>query len=98
MRKQEKIILWPVYFDNLKTRREGRKIPKSVSVPNPRLKELQEAAETLRLKVTLEAEAAHPANPWIKTGRLWIEKEKSKINIINRIAKELVNIRQTQKK
>lgn len=98
MRKQEKIILWPVYFDNSKTRREGRKVPKSVSVPNPRLKELQEAAETLRFKVILEAEAAHPAIPWIKTGRLLIKKEKSKIKTINRIAKELVKIRQTQKK
>jgi signal recognition particle subunit SRP19 len=98
MRKQDKIMLWPVYFDSSKTRREGRKAPRNYSISNPKLKDLQKAAETLGFKVRLEAEAAHPAIPWVKTGRLWVEKEKSKAETIIRIGKALVKIRQAQKK
>lgn len=98
MRKQENVVLWPVYFDNSKTRREGRKVPKNVAVSNPRLKELHKAAEVLGFSVKLEVDAAHPAIPWMKTGRMWVKKDKSKMKTIARIAKELLKIRQKEKK
>jgi len=98
MRKQKKIILWPVYFDSSKTRKEGRKVPKSVAVSNPNLAELQRVAEHLRLKPEAEANTAHSAAPWRKTGRIWVQKKGAKMQILMKIAKEIVAIRQQAKK
>lgn len=98
VRKQKKTIIWPVYFDSSKTRREGRKIPKNVTVPNPNLAELQKAAEQLGLKPEPEADVAHPAIPWRKTGRLWIQLKGAKIPTLLKIAKEIVSMRQQAKK
>lgn len=98
MRKQGKVILWPVYFDRSRTKKEGRRVPKSLAVPNPRLKELQMAAEMLGLKPEVKADAAHPAIPWLKTGRLWVRKDKSKMNTLIRVADELARVRQLEKK
>ncbi len=98
MRKQDNVVIWPVYFDNSKTRREGRKVPKNVAVSNPRLKELHEAAEVLGFSVRIEVDKAHPAIPWMNTGRMWVKKDESKMNIITKIGEELLRIRKKEKK
>lgn len=98
MRKQDKVMLWPVYFDRSRTKKEGRRVPKNIAVPNPRLKELHVAAEHLGLKPDVKADAAHPATPWLKTGRLWVQKDKSKTSTLIKVADELVRVRQLEKK
>lgn len=98
MRKQKKTILWPVYFDSSKTRKEGRKVPKNVAVLNPSLAELQQVAEHLGLKPEGDGNAAHPAIPWQKTGRIWIENKETKMQILMKTAKEIVAIRQQTKR
>lgn len=98
MQKQKKAIVWPVNFDSSKTRKEGRKVPRSVAVSNPNLAELQRAAEQLGLKPEAEVNAAHPAVPWRKTGRIWVQKSGSKMQTLLKIAKEIVTIRQQTEK
>ena len=98
MRKQKKAIVWPVYFDSSKTRKEGRKVPKSFAVSNPNLAELQRAAERLGLKPEAEVNAAYPTVPWRKTGRIQVQKSGSKMQTLLKIAKEVVAIRQQEKK
>lgn len=94
MRKQKKTIICPVYFDSSKTRKEGRKVPKNVAVPNPNLAEVQGAAERLGLKPEVEENAAHPAIPWRKTGRVWVQTRGTKTQVLMKIAKEIATIRQ----
>ena len=98
VRKQKKTVLWPAYFDSSNTRKEGRKVPKSVGVPNPNLNELQKVSEHLGLKPEAEVNAAHPATPWRKTGRILVQKKATKIQTLMRIAKEIRAIRQQTKK
>jgi len=93
MRKQNKIVLWPVYFDFTKTRLEGRRVPKSLATPSPRLEELRKAVERLGLRPEIVADVAHPSSPWQKTGLLTVPKKGYKSEILRRIAKELLNIR-----
>jgi signal recognition particle subunit SRP19 len=93
MRKQDKIILWPVYFDSTKTRLEGRRVPKSLAAPSPKLEEILKAVERVGLRPEIVADAAHPSSPWQKTGLLVIPKKGSKAEILRKIAKELLNIR-----
>jgi signal recognition particle subunit SRP19 len=98
MRKQKKTIVWPVYFDSSKTRKKGRKIPKNIAVPKPNLAEVQKAAEQLGLKPEAEVNIAHPATPWRKTGRIWIQLKEAKTLTLMKIAKEITSIRKQAKK
>jgi signal recognition particle subunit SRP19 len=93
VRKQDKVILWPAYFDLTKTREEGRKVPKTLAVPSPKILELKEAAEKLGLEHELVPEAGYPKTPWIKTGMLLIAKKEPKNQIIKKVAKQLQKIR-----
>ena len=93
MRKQDKVILWPAYFDLTKTRGEGRKVPKTLAVPSPKISELKEAAEKLGLEHELVPDAGYPKTPWMKTGMLLIAKKEPKNQIIKKVAKQLQKIR-----
>jgi signal recognition particle subunit SRP19 len=92
MRKQDKIIIWPAYFDHAKTRKNGRRVPKNLAVPSPKIMELQEAAQKLGLEFEVVTDKDYPKTPWAKTGMLLVEKKGSKEHVINRIAKQLVQV------
>lgn len=98
MKKQEKTILWPAYFDSSKTRSEGRKLPKNLAIANPTIAELHVAAAKLGLKPEMEAEAAHPTIPWRKTGRILVEKKEPKMQILVKVAKEVAGARREARK
>jgi signal recognition particle subunit SRP19 len=93
MRKQDKAIVWPAYFDLAKTRKEGRRVPKNLAVQSPKILEIEEAAEKLGLKHEVAAEAGYPKTPWVKTGMIMVEKKGSKEQTIKKIAKQLLKIR-----
>ncbi|MGC9345614.1 MAG: signal recognition particle subunit SRP19/SEC65 family protein [Candidatus Bathyarchaeales archaeon] len=97
MRKQDKIIIWPAYFDSTKTRSDGRRIPKSLALPSPKILEVKEAAEKLGLDYELVLDAGYPKTPWLKTGMLLVTKKETKKQIIKKIAKQLLKIRSAAK-
>jgi signal recognition particle subunit SRP19 len=93
MRKQDKAIIWPAYFDQTKTRKNGRRVPKSLAVQSPKIAEIKIAAEKLGLMHEFAPEAGYPKAPWVKTGMIMVEKKGSKEQIIRKIAKQLLKIR-----
>ncbi|MEM2537346.1 MAG: signal recognition particle subunit SRP19/SEC65 family protein [Candidatus Bathyarchaeia archaeon] len=93
MRKQDKVVLWPTYFDSTKTRGEGRKVPKNLAVPVPRISELKEAVEKLGLRHELVSDACYPKTPWLKTGMLLVAKREPKNQMLKKIARQLQKIR-----
>ncbi len=93
MRKQEKALIWPIYFDAGKTRKEGRRVAKNVAIPSPRINEIEEAAAKLGLEHELVPDKGYPKNPWSKPGMLLVEKKESKERIITQIAKQLQKAR-----
>jgi len=93
MRKQDKIVLWPAYFDSTKTRGDGRKVPKILAVPSPKITELKEAVEKLGFECELVAEASYPKTSWIKTGMVLVTKKEAKNQLLKRVAKQLQKIR-----
>ena len=96
MRKLDKAIIWPVYFDAARTRKEGRRVPKILAVNSPRIMEIKEATDKLGLRNDLKSEAHFPKSPWAKTGMLLVEKKEPKEKIIKKIAKQLVRIKNAQ--
>jgi signal recognition particle subunit SRP19 len=99
MRKQDKIIMWPVYFDSTKTRGDGRRVPKSLAVPSPKILEIKEVVEKLGLSYEVVLDAGYPKTPWLRTGMLLVTKKESKEKVIRKIGKYLLKIRSdTQRK
>jgi len=93
MRKQDKIIIWPAYFDSAKTRKDGRRVPKDLAVSSPKILEMKEVAEKLHLECEIVMDVAHPRTPWLKTGMLLAKRNEAKEQMIKKIAKQLVKMR-----
>jgi signal recognition particle subunit SRP19 len=93
MRKLDKAIIWPVYFDCNKTRKDGRRVPKSLAVQSPKILEIKEAADRLGLQNDVNLEAHFPKTPWAKAGMLLVEKQEAKEKIIQKLAKQLLRIK-----
>src|SRR5208283_3199856 len=93
MKKLDKAIIWPIYFDASKTRKKGRRVPKNMAVQSPKIQELKEAVDKLGLKNEVNLEAHFPKTHWVKTGMLLVEKKEAKEKIIQKIAKQLVKIK-----
>ncbi len=96
MRKLDKAIIWPIYFDTNRTRNEGRRVCKNLAVQYPKIEELKQAVDKLGLSNEVNPEAHFPRTHWSRTGMLLVEKKESKQAIIQKIAKQLVRIKNAQ--
>lgn len=93
MRRKDEIILWPVYFDALKSRREGRRLPKKLCVRSLNVSVLERAVKNLGLKYEVHPEASYPRLPWIKMGFVAVSKVgKSKSQVLREVASELIKL------
>lgn len=87
--------MWPAYFDSTKTRKQGRRIPKSMALPSPQIQEIKTAAEKLQLNCEVVTNVAFPKTPWLKTGMVLVKKNNTKNEVIKDIAKQLSKTRST---
>jgi signal recognition particle subunit SEC65 len=98
MKKKDKIILYPEYFDSKLTREKGRRVPLKFSVPSPTVEELALVSKRLGYDYEMDTEAAYPSNWWSKQGRLLLTKnDLSKNEVIKNIAKILSKARERKK-
>jgi signal recognition particle subunit SRP19 len=87
-------IIWPVYIDSKKTRKEGRKINKKDAVSSPRLTEISRATHKLNLKTRTEDDKSYPRFWWESSGRVVIEREEiSKIDVLVKISETIKSLR-----
>lgn len=93
MRREDKVVLWPVYFDSTKTRAEGRRVAKNLAVQSPKLEEIKKAVERTNLEPEVVNDSGHPSAPWIKTGLIRVRKSGSKTEMILKVAEMLRNLR-----
>jgi signal recognition particle subunit SRP19 len=90
MKQKGKAVIWPANLDSRKTRKEGRKVPKSIALEMPKLHEIEEAARNLNLNPISVKEAAHPSAWWEKTGYVIVDKKgESKISILRKISSNI---------
>ncbi len=90
--KGRRVVLWPVNIDSTATIREGRKIPKSEAVPQPRLDEIVRAAESLGLDPIVE-DKAYPRSWYRHARRVSVRKTGSKRSTLLEIAREIRRLR-----
>ncbi|KAI1186959.1 signal recognition particle, SRP19 subunit [Nemania serpens] len=62
-------MLYPIYFDATRTRRQGRRVPAHLAVVNPLAREIANACAALRLSPVFEAHRTHPKD-WANPGRV----------------------------
>jgi signal recognition particle subunit SRP19 len=81
-------LLYPCYFNSALPRREGRRVPRSLAVEHPTIKDIEKATKKLGLACRVE-EASHP-HYWIEgEGRVAVDWEGSKEDLIRNVAKRL---------
>lgn len=87
-------IIWPVYVDSNRSRREGRKINKEDAVSKPKLTEISRAARKLNLNPKVEDDKSYPGSWWENSGRIIVETENSSKNeILVKISQNIKNLR-----
>ncbi|MEM2086603.1 MAG: signal recognition particle subunit SRP19/SEC65 family protein [Archaeoglobaceae archaeon] len=92
-----KHVIWVANLDAKKTIAEGRKIPKRFAVPNVRLQELAQACKELGLNFQVENKK-YPRSWWEEGGRVVIEGDTKKKELMLNIAKKILEIREKRKK
>ncbi len=82
---EKKYVLWPIYFDRQKTKKEGRRVTKDIAVPNASIEEIVKAARKMGLNPQKE-EKAYPGRWWKKEGQVLVDKKEKKTEIIRKVA------------
>ncbi len=88
-----KAVIWPANIDLNKTEKEGRKIPKNHAVNSPKLREISRAANKLGLNPEVENNKSYPKSWWENTGRVIVDKNQSKREILIKISKTIKGFR-----
>ena len=99
MKDYEHVVIWLDYFNKTLPRNKGRKLPKEKCIFDPSLKELIEASKAAGLEPKeTEEQVRFPQRPYVRSGYIVLEKNATKINIMNKISNKLVSKRAKQSK
>lgn len=93
----KEVRVWLNYFDQSISRKYGRKLPKKLTVPDPKIAEVLRACEALKYECEVE-EKKYPRT-WYKPSAIVIVKTSdtvSKYEIVKQIGKKLVELRSQQ--
>jgi signal recognition particle subunit SRP19 len=86
---ENKLVIWPVYFDKSVSRANGRKVASKYALEKPSSEDIAKAARSLGLNPVLEKNSSHPKTPWKQDGRILVDKKGHKqkllIQIFNRM-------------
>lgn len=93
MKLSGKTVVWPANLDSSKSREEGRKLAKGQALQAPRLDEISEAANRLKLEAELAAGKSLPGTWWEKGGYIILPKKGTKTDLLRTLASEIKKIR-----
>ena len=88
-REDQKLVVWPHYFDTTLTRAEGRKLPTKYAVEKPTVETIAKAAQSLGLHPVIEKQRTHPKAARKHEGRVLIDKKTTKTKLLLQIAHRL---------
>lgn len=87
--EERPVVLYPAYFDQRRSRKEGRRVPKALAVEAPTTEEIETAARALGLQPRVEADKAFSASPWKRDGRVLVRGDYYKTSILRKVAERL---------
>jgi len=86
---EEKLIVYPIYFDKSVSRLSGRRVAKKYAKDKPTIEDISKAAKSLGLNPIFEKDTSHPSRHYKKEGRIIIDKKDSKSRILRQIANRI---------
>ncbi len=92
MRDRRVKVIYPSYFDTRLSRKEGRRVPKSLAIKNPSINEIITAASSFG-EVLAERDKARPSRWYKREGRILIKYEGSKEELLKKIGQKLREMR-----
>jgi signal recognition particle subunit SRP19 len=88
-KKSKTVILYPEYFSIDNSRRAGRRVSKKLALKSANVEDIFKAVKSLGLKPVVEKEKAYPRFWWKRRGRVLIETEMQKTELIKLVAEKL---------
>ena len=95
--KGKRIVIWPVYIDSKRSRKQGRRVSLRWAIKSPKIEEIVEAAKRLNLNPLVE-EAAYPREWWSIRTRVIVDKVHSKSEILKMICEVIREMRESRGK
>jgi signal recognition particle subunit SRP19 len=89
MPDKDKLVIWPIYFDSTRSRKEGRVVAAENAVSSPTIDDVIGAATKAGLKPEIEREKRHPKTWYESQGRILLSKSGPKSIILKKIAASL---------
>ncbi|WP_296795209.1 signal recognition particle subunit SRP19/SEC65 family protein [uncultured Methanobrevibacter sp.] len=80
------ITIWPQYLNRNLSLSQGRKISKEDAVSDPTMAEIEKALKRLGLTYTVDKTRAYPGKWYEKSGRVLVEYDKSKLELIREVS------------
>ena len=87
------ITIWPQYLNKNLSLKEGRKISKEDCVKDPSMNEIEKALKRLGLSYNIDKERAYPGKWYEKSGRVMVEYEGTKLELIREVSLKIKEIR-----
>lgn len=87
------ITIWPQYLNRDLSLSEGRKISKELAVSSPTMAEIEKALKRLGFTYQIQKERAYPGKWYEKSGRVLVEYENTKLELIKEISSKIKEIR-----
>ena len=95
----KKLIIWPLYFDAKKSRNEGRRVSKNLSVENPSLELIAKAAIKAGYNnIEVDKDSRHPATWFEYKGRIVVYSNESKQKVLRKIGTALKEIMRKERR
>lgn len=82
-------ILWPSYFNVKLSRAQGRRIPKAYCIENPNVDAISAVLKSLKYSFEVEPGKAFPSKWWKNEGRIVVDTDMAKTQLITEIGKKL---------
>lgn len=90
-------MIWPIYLDKEKSLSQGRKIASEYAISEPRIREIENAAKRLGYTFIVETDKSYPGEWYANSGRIIINSEESKKEILIKLSNQIKTIRETRK-
>lgn len=87
------ITIWPQYLNKNLSLSQGRKISKEDAVKDPSLNDIERALKRLGLTYTVQKEFSYPGKWYEKSGRILVEWEGTKLELIREISLKIKEIK-----
>jgi len=87
------ITIWPQYLDKNLSLSEGRKVSKEIAVAEPSISEIERALKRMGLKFNTDKERSYPGKWYEKSGRVLVEWEDTKLELLKEVSLKIKEIR-----